>query len=108
MSRWVQSWTSASDIRDHVVAIHRSPERKRGVHMKITRLAKDGDSGEHGCPAVYVAEDDPAVMVVQGKFLDADTTANLLNHAPDETAVRIPAETLVRAVRAYLAEHGQP
>jgi hypothetical protein len=59
--------------------------------MKITRLAKDGESGEHGCPAVYVADDDPAVMVVQGKFLDADTTGNLLNHATDETAVRIPA-----------------
>ena len=76
--------------------------------MKITRLAKDGESGEHGCPAVYVADDNPAVMVVQGKYLDPDTTENLLNHAADETAVRIPAETMVRAVRAYLAEHGRP
>jgi hypothetical protein len=76
--------------------------------MKITRLAKDGSSGEHGCPAVYVADDDAAVMVVQGKLLDDSTTANLLDQAGDETAVRIPAETMVRAVEAYLARHGRP
>jgi hypothetical protein len=76
--------------------------------MKITRLAKDGESGEHGCPAVYVADDDPTVMVVQGKYLDADTTGHLQDHAGDETAVRIPAETLVRAVQTYLAERRQP
>jgi hypothetical protein len=76
--------------------------------MKITRLAKDGESGEHGCPAVYVANDDRAVMVVQGKVLDPETTGNLVDHAADETAVRIPAETLVRAVGAYLAEQGRP
>jgi hypothetical protein len=76
--------------------------------MKITRLAKDGESGEHGCPAVYVADDDPTVMVVQGTYLDADTRGNLVDRAGDETAVAIPAETVVRAVHSYLAEHGQP
>ena len=76
--------------------------------MKITRLAKDGESGEHGCPAVYVADDDPTVMVVQGKYLDVDTRGNLVDRAGDETAVRIPAETLVRAVQTYLAERRQP
>jgi hypothetical protein len=76
--------------------------------MKIIRLAKDVNSGEHGCPAVYVAEDDPNVMVVQGKFLDAATTSNLLDHATDETAVRIPAETVVRAAQAYLDEFTLP
>jgi hypothetical protein len=60
-------------------------------------------SGLHGCPAVYVADDDPAVVVVQGRLLDSDTLANLRDHASDETGVRIPAETLVRAVEAYLA-----
>jgi hypothetical protein len=83
------------------------PAKSEVRGMKITRLAKDGESGDHGCPAVYVADDDPAVMVVQGKFLDDDTTANLLDPAADETAVRIPAETMVRAVQAYLAAHGQ-
>jgi hypothetical protein len=73
--------------------------------MKITRLAKDVASGEHGCPAVYVTDDNPGVMVVQGKHLDADTMTNLLDQATDETAVRIPTETVVRAVHSYLADH---
>jgi hypothetical protein len=42
-------------------------------------------------------------MVVQGKLLDADTTAQLDDVLDDETAVRIPAETVVLAVEKYLA-----
>lgn len=72
--------------------------------MKLRKLAKDPNSNQGACPAVYVAEDDPAVMVVQGKFLDSDTTAELDDLLGDETAVRIPAETLVLAVEKYLAE----
>lgn len=75
--------------------------------MKLRKLAKDGGSEVDRCPAVYVAEDDPAVMVVQGKLLDADTTAELEDPLPDETAVRIPAETVLRAVEKYLAEQRQ-
>ncbi len=47
-------------------------------------------------------------MVAQGKKLDADTTANLEDHAADETAVLIPTETVVRAVGKHLAEYGWP
>lgn len=72
--------------------------------MKLRKLAKDPDSQVGRCPAVYVAEDDPAVMVVQGKLLDSGTTAELQDMLGDETAVRIPAETMVRAVERYLAE----
>jgi hypothetical protein len=72
--------------------------------MKLRKLAKDPDSNQGACPAVYVAEDDQAVMVVQGKLLDAETTAELDDVLMDETAVRIPAETMVRAVEQYLAE----
>jgi hypothetical protein len=72
--------------------------------MKLRKLAKDAESQVGRCPAVYVAEDDPAVMVVQGKLLDADTTAELHDMRADETAVRIPAETVVRAAERYLAE----
>lgn len=74
--------------------------------MKLTKLAKDAESPDGDCAAVYVATDDLAVMVAQGKILDADTTANLEDHAVDETAVRIPTETVVRAVGRHLAEHG--
>jgi hypothetical protein len=72
--------------------------------MKLRKLAKDAGTEEGTYPAVYVAADDPAVMVVQGKLLDADTTAELHDMLADETAVRIPAETLVRAAERYLAE----
>jgi hypothetical protein len=72
--------------------------------MKLRKLAKDAGSRIGECPAVYVAEDDPAVMVVQGKLLDADTTTELRDMLADETAVRIPAETVLRAAERYLAE----
>jgi hypothetical protein len=75
--------------------------------MKLRKLAKDPSSNQGACPAVYVAEDDAEVMVVQGKFLDAATTAELDDVLADETAVRIPAETLVRAAEKYLAERRQ-
>jgi hypothetical protein len=72
--------------------------------MKLDKLAKDAGSPTGECPAVYVAQDDSEVMVVQGKFLDDDTLVNLEDHAPDETAVRIPTETVVRAVERFLAQ----
>jgi hypothetical protein len=72
--------------------------------MKLRKLAKDAGSDDDDCPAVYVAADDAAVMVVQGKLLDADTTAELHDMLADETAVRIPAETVLRAAERYLAE----
>jgi hypothetical protein len=75
--------------------------------MKLRKLAKDANSPTGECPAVAVAEG-PAEMVVQGKFLDSDTLASLEDHAPGETAVRIPVETMVRAVEKYLAEHRRP
>lgn len=74
--------------------------------MRLRRLVKDAESTASGrCPAVYVAEDDSAVMVVQGKLLDGHTTAQLLERSCDETAVRIPTETVIRAARQWLAEH---
>jgi hypothetical protein len=79
----------------------------REALMKLRMLAKDAGSEEGRCPAVYVAEDNPAVMVVQGKRLDRETACELHDVLTDETAVHLPAETIVRAVEAYLAERGQ-
>jgi hypothetical protein len=44
----------------------------------------------------------------RAKLLDAHTTAELDDVLDDETAVRTPAETMVRAVERYLAEREQP
>lgn len=76
--------------------------------MGLRKLAKDANSRDEHCPAVYADEDNPLAMLAQGKLLEADTIANLENHAADETAVRIPAETMVRAVEQYLAIYGRP
>lgn len=74
--------------------------------MRLQMLAKASDSKIERCPAVYVAQEDSTVMVVQGKLLDAQTTGELRDLLADESAVRIPAETVIRAVERYLAEHG--
>lgn len=75
--------------------------------MKIRRLCKSADSMRaDNCPAVYVA-DDLAKMVGQGKRLDSETTAQLLNLAEDEVANVIPTETVLRATALFLAERGE-
>lgn len=76
--------------------------------MKLTRICKSADSQVAGqCPAMYVA-DVPTVMVGQGKRLDAETAAELLDMADDETAVAIPTETVLRAAAMFLADRGRP
>jgi len=72
--------------------------------MKLRKLAKDPGSQVDHCPAVYVAEDDPTVMGRAGEAARPGHDAELHHPLPDETAVRIPADTMVRAVERYLAE----
>ncbi len=76
--------------------------------MALRRLCKASDSmGADNCPAVYV-EDEPQWLIAQGKALDDVLTGQLLDLAADETAVRVPTETIVRAVAMLLAERGEP
>jgi hypothetical protein len=103
----VSDWTTRRWLREHG-GTGTNPSGERNAVMKLRKLAKDAGSPTGECPAVYVAKDDPETMVVQGKLLDADTLANLDDPATDETAVRIPAETVIRAAERYLAEHGRP
>jgi hypothetical protein len=56
---------------------------------------------------MYLTED-PALMVGQGKLLDAATKAEVQSLAADEGAVAIPTETVLRAVGLFLAERGRP
>jgi hypothetical protein len=72
--------------------------------VKLRKLAKDPKSNSGECPAIYIAEDDPTVIVVQGKRLDSETAAELHDILADETAVRISTETLLLAVKKFLAE----
>jgi hypothetical protein len=67
--------------------------------MKLTLLAKDGESGKAGCPSVYLAED--GSFVIQGPLLDTATGNNLLNMLPGEGAVHIAPE-IVRAALAQM------
>jgi hypothetical protein len=73
--------------------------------MALRRLAKDIESKNGGCPALYDT-DDPARMHAQGKRLSEAETAELLDLAGDETAVAIPTETVFRGMAKYATQHG--
>lgn len=74
--------------------------------MALHRLAKDGNSvTSGGCPALY-STDDPTRMIAQGKALNVEETAELLDLLDDETASAIPTETVFRGVAKYATEHG--
>lgn len=70
--------------------------------MGLRKLAKDLESGKHGCPTVYV--DDDGTLVVQGDLLSAATESQLENVLPGEGAVRIKADTVQAALQRY--HHG--
>lgn len=65
--------------------------------MRLERLAKDGDSGNFGCPTVYLAE--TGDLVVQGDVVDADTFGHLENVLPGEAAVSIKRSVVEAALR---------
>lgn len=73
--------------------------------MKLRRLAKDADSGRNGCMAVYVDDDNPAMMAVQGKRGGRHARGQMIQVLRGEVAGLVPAETVIRAARKYLAEH---
>lgn len=62
-------------------------------------LAKDGTSGDDGCPAGYLAEN--GEIVFQGPEVDQATFANLKNVLPGETGVRVD----ISVVRDVLARY---
>jgi hypothetical protein len=65
--------------------------------MKLTLLAKDGESGKAGCPSVYAVED--GSLAIQGPLLDAATEAHLLDVLPGEGAVSIKPEIVREALK---------
>ena len=74
--------------------------------MTLRRLAKDVTSlTSGGCPALY-ATDDPGWMVAQGPRLDPAEEADLLERLPHELGIRVPTETVLRAVAKYATEQG--
>lgn len=75
--------------------------------MKLTRLCKAADSLKvEDCPAMYVDED-PSMMVGQGKNLDPESAAQLMHVAEDEAGVAIPTETVLRGAAVVLASLGR-
>ena len=65
------------------------------ISMKTVQLAKDGDSGNGGCPSVHLRED--GMAVVQAPEVDADTFAGLPNVLPGERGVCIKPDVIIRA-----------
>ncbi|MEV7845991.1 hypothetical protein AB0O50_18600 [Streptomyces cyaneofuscatus] len=60
--------------------------------MRLRFVGKDPESGDHGCPAVWVDEETKE-LVIQGVTADADTTARTSQNSPlpaHESVVRLP------------------
>lgn len=77
--------------------------------MKLRRLCKSGNSRIEGdCPAMYVDDDDPAVMVAQGRVLEGGHAVQLREVATEERGVSLPTETVLRAAALVLAQAGRP
>ena len=64
--------------------------------MRLTTLAKDGNSGEQGCPSIH-RDEDSGRIVFQGPGVDM---AHMPNVLPGEQAVVLDEVILRNAVRA--------
>jgi len=63
--------------------------------METVMLAKDGGSGEDGCPSVYLQD---GALVVQGPAADLGTLQHVLD---GEVAARISVDVVRDALAAY-------
>jgi hypothetical protein len=64
--------------------------------MTLRFVGKDPESGDHGCPAVWVDEDTQD-LIFQGTKADDSTTARTTQDSPlpdHEAVVRIPARMI--------------
>ncbi|MCX5412348.1 hypothetical protein [Streptomyces sp. NBC_00059] len=60
--------------------------------MRLRFVGKDPESGDHGCPAVWVDEETQD-LVIQGATADTNTTARTVHDSPlpgHESVVRLP------------------
>jgi hypothetical protein len=69
--------------------------------MRLELLAKDGNSGDDGCPSVHYDADD-GTFVVQGEHVDNSLLPSFL---PGEGGVKLSPEIVVRAM-AIAKERG--
>lgn len=65
---------------------------------KPVMLAKDGGSGEQGCPSVWAQDGE---LIFLGPEVDGGTLGHLDNVLPGETAVRIKPEVIRAALARY-------
>ncbi|MEV7109660.1 hypothetical protein [Streptomyces anulatus] len=71
--------------------------------MRLRFVGKDPESGDHGCPAVWVDENTKD-LVIQGVAADSDTTARTVQDSPlpaHESVVRLP-QRLIPLLREAL------
>ncbi len=69
--------------------------------MNPVMLAKDGTSGDDGCPSVYVED---GQLIVQGPEVCGADLAGLVNVLPGESAVRIDINVVREALARYDAD----
>jgi len=73
--------------------------------MTLRVLAGPGDGCSGGnCPTVYVEDESPETVIVQGYELDADSVSRLGSLPHGENALRVPRALIVEAYDALQAE----
>ncbi|MDF3141792.1 hypothetical protein PBV88_10885 [Streptomyces sp. T21Q-yed] len=71
--------------------------------MQLRFVGKDPESGDHGCPAVWVDEETQD-LVIQGVKADAETRARTVQDSPlpdHEGVIRLP-QRMIPLVREAL------
>ncbi|MFD6250421.1 hypothetical protein [Streptomyces roseolus] len=77
--------------------------------MGLRFVGKDPESGDHGCPAVWVDEETKRI-VIQGVTADAETTARTVQDSPlpaYEGVVWLP-ESMIPMLRKALDGLAEP
>lgn len=71
--------------------------------MAISRIWKDPSCSNGNCPSVYVDDQAPDTLVIQGYNLDESAASQLGDLPADESALRVPRELVIEAYNLLAA-----
>lgn len=71
--------------------------------MTISRIWTDPSCSDGNCPTVYVDDQSPDTLVIQGYQLDPSVTEQLGEIPADEGALRVPRELVIEAYKLLTA-----
>lgn len=71
--------------------------------MAISCIWTDPSCSDGNCPTVYVDDEAPDTLVIQGYQLDESVTAQLGEIPANEGALRVPRELVIEAYKLLTA-----